>query len=140
MRNRNQKKNDGNKKFSVKKLNFLDRPKNELLFNEIVSFKKLGLLFFIFQLLFCSNTKPFEKLEPPKKDLGLLYLLRSYNSTLSLYSLKIEIWKYTGHFKNSSKKLLQEFSLNTGEFVLLNLEESFYEIFLKKNGLFVYKF
>lgn len=99
-----------------------------------MSFKKLRILFFFFLILFCSNTKPFEKLQTPKKDFGLLYLLRSYNSTLSLYSLEIEIWKYTGHFKSSSKKLFKKFSLNTGEFVLFNLEEGFYEIFIKDDN------
>ncbi|MFN3604364.1 MAG: hypothetical protein ACK4UJ_06620 [Leptonema sp. (in: bacteria)] len=88
------------------------------------------LLFFVFS---CLSSQKFEKLLKPEKNFGLLYVLRSFNPTLSLYKVDIQIWKYEKHFKDKKKNLLKEFSLSTGEFVVLVLEEGFYEIFILNN-------
>ncbi len=59
----------------------------------------------------------------------MLYLIRNYNPILSFFAFEIQIYQFEGDFKNRIKKLIYDFELETGEFVNINLEPGFYEIY-----------
>lgn len=89
-------------------------------------------IFLLLSLFYCNSTK-FTKLQKPKENFALLYVLRSFHPVLSIYEVKIRFFKYKGHFKEKQKEVLQIVSLKTGEFIVFDLEEGFYEILIENN-------
>lgn len=91
---------------------------------------KLTILFLFLSLLSdCRTGNKFVKLQKNHPDHANLYLMRSFDPVLSLYSYPIEIYKLKGHFKEDKLgSLVHKTKLITGEYCFFSLERGFYRL------------
>lgn len=82
---------------------------------------------FLSLIVFCSENRPFVKLENPKKDKGILYVIRPFHPSLAVWSYDFQLEKFKGHFKTKGEtQPISKFNLSNGEYFNEELEEGFY--------------
>ena len=82
----------------------------------------------------CSTGREFQMFQPATVNTSGLYLLRPNSPALALYSFRIDLYKFNGHFKDNDSQLLTSFSLHTGEYIYLKLSPGFYLIHLNERS------
>lgn len=55
-------------------------------------------------------------------------MLRPQREAQSLFSFRIELYKYPGSFKDGNRTLFQNFGLESGEYKILELSPGFYAL------------
>ncbi|MGJ4748206.1 hypothetical protein ACQV5M_17735 [Leptospira sp. SA-E8] len=76
----------------------------------------------------CTSTQRFDQLKKVKEDKALVYVLRPQREAQSLFSFRIELYKYPGSFKEGGRSLIQNFGLDSGEYKTLELSPGFYAL------------
>lgn len=90
----------------------------------------IPLLFFLC-FVFCTQKKPFVRLEKAVGEKGRIYVIRPIEAALAMWSYDFILQKYKGHFKNSTElEKIASFELENGEFFTKELDEGFYKLSL----------
>ncbi|WP_246053041.1 hypothetical protein [Leptospira semungkisensis] len=76
----------------------------------------------------CSGSQRFEQWKNEKPDVSSVYILRPARVAQSLFSFRIELYRYEGSFKSDKRILVGNLSLDSGEYKLLDLEPGFYQL------------
>ncbi|TGK36513.1 hypothetical protein [Leptospira andrefontaineae] len=76
----------------------------------------------------CASPQRFDQLKKAKDDKALVYVLRPQREAQSLFAFNIELYKYSGSFKEGGRSLFQNFGLDSGEYKTLELNPGFYAL------------
>ncbi|WP_367898713.1 hypothetical protein AB3N61_05750 [Leptospira sp. WS58.C1] len=94
----------------------------------------------------CTSSQRFDQLKKAKEDQALVYVLRPQREAQSLFTFRIELYRYSGSFKEGNRVLFQKFGLDSGEYKVLELAPGFYtlkcrdfeKVFFAKEGKVIF--
>lgn len=76
----------------------------------------------------CATSAKFQSLEKTTDTQALLYVLRPTQMALSLWSFRVELFRYNGSFTSDKKSLIASWSLDSSDFIKVRLNPGFYSL------------